>query len=878
MPIGYDTDGEYTGMLGTDVQSLLHNNNSSMYLRIPFEVSDVVDENGTTMKLSARYDDGFVAYLWFNTLRTPVEIARANAGDGSSLPISALSYDAAADQTHPDELAIQYEEFDVTDSLKYLRAGQTNYLIIQALNENAASNDFLMDFKLTVGTERTEVNPSVLRYDGPLTIDRNSHIITRGYDEDREDWTAPSIQTYVVDAPLLSITEINYNPYEPTASELEANPDLVNNDFEFIELKNIGSQAINLVGLKFDGVDMTFGNVELGSGEYGVVVQDAAAFALRYGNDVRVLGEFFDGGLNNQGEVLRLLDPFDTVLLEIEYADSAVWPQSADGNGTTLQLLNPDSTPAEQLSKYYSWQSSLEYGGSPGLPGAQPSGVVINEVLSNPTGEGATDSIELLNTSDQPVDISGWYLSDSAATLGKYAIPSGTVLGPGQYIVFNESHFNSDPNTGFGLSSYDGDDVYLSILDGQGKPLSIVANVQFGPSLLGETFGRDALGWLVPQSAATLGSQNADPRVGPVVMTELQYAPDEPTAADLAIDSTLVASDLEFIEIYNPTTAPVDFTDWRIRGGVDYNFEPNTVLQPGEVVVVVRFDPTDPSNATRLAAFRNHYQLDDAVRLVGGYDQQLSGSGERVTLLRPDTSITEPIVLPRVQEDEVIYDDRVPWPNDAVATGNSLNRKSPAVYGSYGQSWASAAASPGQVSFEDQVGDFDGDGLIDVTDVTLLFEQLQSATPDVSFDLNGDGQVNGADRDMLILDVIGTTYGDTTLDNVFESHDLVVVFQIGEYEDGIGGNSTWDEGDWNGDGDFDSDDLLLAAQTGGYVAQRPQAVPALAAGARVGAVTALEVDRILSEESDKRRRDAQEPGKSAGIDDSLLELLAKAQS
>ena len=30
------------------------------------------------------------------------------------------------------------------------------------------------------------------------------------------------------------------------------------------------------------------------------------------------------------------------------------------------------------------------------------------------------------------------------------------------------------------------------------------------------------------------------------------------------------------------------------------------------------------------------------------------------------------------------------------------------------------------------------------------------------------------------------------------------------------GNSTWAEGDWNGDGEFSSEDLVLMFQTGAY--------------------------------------------------------------
>ena len=61
--------------------------------------------------------------------------------------------------------------------------------------------------------------------------------------------------------------------------------------------------------------------------------------------------------------------------------------------------------------------------------------------------------------------------------------------------------------------------------------------------------------------------------------------------------------------------------------------------------------------------------------------------------------------------------------------------------------------------------------------------------------------------------------GDSNDDGVFDSSDLVSVFQTGEYEDGIDGNSTFDEGDWNGDGVFDSSDLVAAFQSGTYVRQ-----------------------------------------------------------
>ncbi|MCA9151834.1 MAG: lamin tail domain-containing protein, partial [Planctomycetales bacterium] len=465
-------------------------------------------------------------------------------------------------------------------------------------------------------------------------------------------------------------------------------------------------------------------------------------------------------------------------------------------------------------------------GGSPGRAGVARPGIVINEILANTSAEGASDGIELLNISDSSIDISGWWLSDAIGTFNKFQIPANTILGSGQFIAFDESQFNADPDRGFALSGSNGDDLWLTVADSNGNLQWIVDEAHFLPSLDGEPFGRDAMGHLTPLTGFTPGATNADPRVGPVVITEVMYSPALPTAAELAIDPTLDARDLEYVEILNPTDATVDLTDWRIRGGIDYNFAPGDSVAAQGVFLLLRFDPNSAANANKLSAFVAHYGLSAGnVKMYGGYQGSLSNSGERITLLSTDLSqIGQPTALPRVQQDEVIYDDRLPWPTDAEGTGNSLQRVAPGLYGNDGQSWKAAVASPGRATFAAVIGDFDGDGQTNVTDITLLFNELQSPTPDGSrFDLNADGVINEADRDILVLDIIGTTYGDADLDYVFDSRDFVRLFQIGEYEDGIPNNSTWDEGDWNGDGEFDSADLTLAAQHNGYVILRDTA-------------------------------------------------------
>lgn len=58
--------------------------------------------------------------------------------------------------------------------------------------------------------------------------------------------------------------------------------------------------------------------------------------------------------------------------------------------------------------------------------------------------------------------------------------------------------------------------------------------------------------------------------------------------------------------------------------------------------------------------------------------------------------------------------------------------------------------------------------------------------------------------------------GDANLDGIFDSADLVALFQLGEYEDDLVGNSTKATGDFDGNGEFDTSDLVLAFQQGTY--------------------------------------------------------------
>ncbi|MCA9213595.1 MAG: VCBS repeat-containing protein [Planctomycetales bacterium] len=97
-------------------------------------------------------------------------------------------------------------------------------------------------------------------------------------------------------------------------------------------------------------------------------------------------------------------------------------------------------------------------------------------------------------------------------------------------------------------------------------------------------------------------------------------------------------------------------------------------------------------------------------------------------------------------------------------------------------------------------------------------------------DLDGDVDIltgRGNRTQLILIEGLGPfDAGDSNRDGVFDSSDLVFVFQANEYEDALNGNSTFDEGDWNGDGDFNSSDFVYAFQRGKYVAASKSSVAA----------------------------------------------------
>ena len=191
-------------------------------------------------------------------------------------------------------------------------------------------------------------------------------------------WSSP-VQ-FVAGEPLaagiladLRITEVMYNPPALAGDGID------NNEFEFIELKNIGDETLDLTSVSFDkGVTFGFAGsnvTTLGAGKFVLVVKNKQAFLSRYGSALSglVAGEY-EGKLANDGETISLVDHWNGTIAEFEYGDGRGWPLSADGAGHSLVPLDSALLAEPQGSLNYpgNWRASTYLGGSPGQDDPAP--------------------------------------------------------------------------------------------------------------------------------------------------------------------------------------------------------------------------------------------------------------------------------------------------------------------------------------------------------------------------------------------------------------------------------------------------------------------------------------------------------------------------
>lgn len=227
----------------------------------------------------------------------------------------------------------------------------------------------------------------------------------------------------------LVISEVMYNPAQPTAAESLVSTD--NDDFEFIELTNISqSVTLDLTDLDFsNGITFDFANASLASlapGATVLLVKNQAAFEARYGNSLPVIGTY-PNSLSNGGERVTLSFAQNTPIIDFTYSDLNPWPTSPDGSGLSLILIDPNSGPDHALAT--SWTGGSISNGTPG--GLEPEGQSYADWLAeNFTAGELSDPAISGDDADPDGDLLSNFLEYAFLTDPKIANDPSTLLNP----------------------------------------------------------------------------------------------------------------------------------------------------------------------------------------------------------------------------------------------------------------------------------------------------------------------------------------------------------------------------------------------------------------------------------------------------------------
>ncbi len=336
-PLGYGEGGLATTVgFNLDAMGL---KNITTYFRATFDLTDAASISELTSQI--RRDDGAVVYL------NGTEVARSN------MPSGVISFDTGASSVVSG--SGERDFFPLTINLAALIDGE-NVLAIEVHQESGGSSDLGFDFQAEA-VRSLIATPTFLS--GPGEVRVTSRALLAG------EWSTLTSELFFVDltpadTSNLIVTEIHYNPAEPTPAEIAAGF-TDKDEFEFLELYNPSTDYVHLRGVSLtDAISFTFDDASasifvLAPGQRVVLVENIDAFRLRYGNTPIIAGEY-RGALSNGGETLTAPGIFS-----FAYDDLSPWPETPDGAGDSLTYLG-SGNPSDPAN----WRPSILPGGFPG--------------------------------------------------------------------------------------------------------------------------------------------------------------------------------------------------------------------------------------------------------------------------------------------------------------------------------------------------------------------------------------------------------------------------------------------------------------------------------------------------------------------------------
>lgn len=144
----------------------------------------------------------------------------------------------------------------------------------------------------------------------------------------------------------LVISEVMYNA-----------PSDNSNSLEFLEIYNNTNNPIALGGIRVKDEGnfvFRFPEMQLASHTTVLLATDKASADAFYGTTFLDMPQGISNALGNGGELLQILNTSDAVISQVTYDDAGSWPTAADGNGPSLELLDPNGN----LNSGDNWQAA----------------------------------------------------------------------------------------------------------------------------------------------------------------------------------------------------------------------------------------------------------------------------------------------------------------------------------------------------------------------------------------------------------------------------------------------------------------------------------------------------------------------------------------
>ncbi len=204
-------------------------------------------------------------------------------------------------------------------------------------------------------------------------------------------------------------------------SEINYKSSLTANAGDWVELHNISSNAIDISNWKFRDDDDTHNfNIPLNtvippSGRL-VILFDSLLFTNRFPSVTNFVGQF-NFGLSSNGDAIRLFDATGRLYQSVIYENLFPWPQGANGNGFTLELVNANGN----LCDGSNWQNGCPEG-SPGsefifpCSVASTSSTILNNLsfFPNPTNGLVNIQLPNFNVAEKEIKIEVFnYIGDN---------------------------------------------------------------------------------------------------------------------------------------------------------------------------------------------------------------------------------------------------------------------------------------------------------------------------------------------------------------------------------------------------------------------------------------------------------------------------------